>query len=163
MAEIDTPRLRLARFTLADASDAFAAITPAMTRWMSWDPPTREEFQGHAANMAAADPANANFVIRLQNTGEFLGIAAAERLTDDLPELGIWTKVAVHGQGYGGEAVGALLRWASATSGKPGFLWPVAVENTASRRIAERLGGEVIAERPGAKYDAVVYRIPARS
>ena len=53
------------------------------------------------------------------------------------------------------------MRWASATVDREGFLYPVAVQNTASRRIAERLGGEIIATRSGAKYDSVVYRIPA--
>lgn len=159
--EIETPRLTLTCFTLYDAGEAFAAITPEVARWMSWDPPSVEEFQGHAASMASADPSRANFVIRRRDTGAFLGIAAAERLPDDLPELGIWLKVEAHGQGYGSEAVHALLQWASAATGKMGFLWPVAVQNTASRRIAERLGGEVIAEVTRPKYDAVIYRIPA--
>ena len=164
MAEIETPRLTLHRFTLADADEVFAAITPEVTRWMSWDPPSREAFQVRAAALAVADPAaDMNLVIRRRDTGECLGVCAGERLTDETPELGIWLRVTAHSQGYGAEAVAALLRWASAATGKPGFLWPVAVENTASRRIAERLGGQLIAERPGAKYDAVVYRIPARA
>jgi RimJ/RimL family protein N-acetyltransferase len=164
VAEIETPRLTLRRFTLADADEIFAAITPEMTRWMSWDPEPREAFDARAAAMAVADAAaGVSFVIRRRDTGECLGLAAAERLADDLPELGIYLRVEAHGQGYGGEVVEALLRWASAATNKPGFIYPVAVENTASRRIAERLGGEIIAERAGAKYDAVVYRIPARA
>ncbi|MBL8773923.1 MAG: GNAT family N-acetyltransferase [Phenylobacterium sp.] len=162
MPEIETGRLVLDRFTTADAPDVFAAITPAVTRWMTWEPPTWAEFEAHAARLAAADPrAGANFVIRLRDTGRCLGITAAERLADDLPELGIWLRADAHGQGFGLEAARALLRWASAASGAAGFVWPVAVENAASRRIAERLGGEIVAERPGAKYDAVIYRIPA--
>ena len=164
MAEILTARLRLARFALADAPEVFACITPEVTRWMSWDPPSSEAFGTRAVALAAADPqVETNFVVRRRDTDECLGVVAAERLGDDLPELGIWLKVESQGQGYGREAVEALLNWASATSGKPGFIYPVAVENTASRRIAERLGGSVIAERSGPKYDAVVYRIPARA
>jgi RimJ/RimL family protein N-acetyltransferase len=162
VAEIETPRLTLRRFTLADADEVFAAITPEVTRWMSWDPPTWEAFQARAAALAVADPAtDMNFVIRGRDTGGCVGVCAAERLGDEMPELGIWLKVTAHGQGYGAEAVAALLRWASAASGKAGFLWPVAIQNTASRRIAERLGGAIIAERAGPKYDAVVYRVPS--
>lgn len=162
MAELETPRLTLRRFTLADAHEIFAVITPEMTRWMSWDPEPREAFAARAAAMAVADPAaGVSFVIRRRDTGECLGLAAAERLADDLPELGIYLKVEAHGQGYGREAAEAVLRWASGASGRPGFLWPVAVRNAASRRLAEGLGGEVIAERAGDKYDSVVYRIPA--
>jgi RimJ/RimL family protein N-acetyltransferase len=36
----------------------------------------------------------------------------------------------------------------------------VAIENIASRRIAEKLHGEIIGNRTNPKYDSVVYRIP---
>lgn len=162
MADIETRRLTLRRFTLTDADEVFAAITPEVTRWMSWDPEPREAFAVRTEAMAVADPqAGVSFVIRRRDTGACLGVAAAERLAEDLPELGIWLRIDAHGQGYGGETVEALLGWASAASGKLGFLWPVAVENTASRRIAERLGGEIIGAHTTRKYEAVVYRIPA--
>jgi RimJ/RimL family protein N-acetyltransferase len=107
-------------------------------------------------------PTEIQLVIRLKNTRECLGVTALERPADASPELGIWMKEAAHGRGYGREAIEALVRWASVTIDSDGFLYPVAVENTPSRRIAERLGGEIIATRPGAKYDSVIYRIPAR-
>jgi hypothetical protein len=40
------------------------------------------------------------------------------------------------------------------------FIYPVAIQNTASRRIAENLHGEIIGNRTNPKYDSVVYRIP---
>jgi hypothetical protein len=36
----------------------------------------------------------------------------------------------------------------------------VAIQNIASRRIAENLHGEIIGNRTNPKYDSVVYRIP---
>ncbi len=78
------------------------------------------------------------------------------------PEVGLWLKESAHGQGFGTEVVAALIQWGHATLGKESFIYPVAVQNTTSRRIAEKLGGEIIATRQNPKYDSVVYRIPHR-
>ncbi|WP_246688912.1 hypothetical protein [Mesorhizobium sp. WSM4310] len=37
--EIKSLRLRLELFTAVDADEVFAAITPAITRFMQWEPP----------------------------------------------------------------------------------------------------------------------------
>lgn len=79
------------------------------------------------------------------------------------PELGLWLKESVHGQGFGREVVAAVAEWAHQNLGKESFLYPVAVQNIASRRIAEALHGEIIAHRTSPKYDSVVYRIPWKS
>lgn len=76
------------------------------------------------------------------------------------PERGLWLKESAHGQGFGREVVAALVEWGHATLGKVSFIYPVAVKNTASRRIAENLHGEIIGNRTNPKYDSVVYRIP---
>jgi RimJ/RimL family protein N-acetyltransferase len=157
---IETARLSLRRFEMADAEDVFRCITPAVTRFMAWDPPAFEDYRARCETLVRdGGRTEVQFVIR--RTGECLGVTAVERPQDELPELGIWMKETAHGQGYGREAVEALARWASAAWDRAGFLYPVALENVASRRIAEGLGGEVIANRSGRKYDSVVYRIPA--
>src|ERR1700744_2330157 len=70
------------------------------------------------------------------------------------PELGIWLKEAAHGQGWGTEAIKAVAEWATKNLAKESFLHTVAVENLASRRIAEKLNGEIVgtpaADRRGA-------------
>jgi RimJ/RimL family protein N-acetyltransferase len=76
------------------------------------------------------------------------------------PEVGLWLKESAHGQGFGREVVTALVKWRHTTLGKESFIYPVTVQNTASRRIAEGLHGEVIAKRTSTKYESVVYRIP---
>ena len=53
-----------------------------------------------------------------------------------------------------------MLQWGHAALGKRSFTYPVAVQNTASRRIAERLRGEIVGKRSNPKYESVVYRIP---
>lgn len=76
------------------------------------------------------------------------------------PEIGLWLKESVHRQGFGLEVVASLIEWGHASLGKESFTYPVAALNTASRRIAERLHGEIIGARTNPKYDSVVYRIP---
>jgi hypothetical protein len=56
--------------------------------------------------------------------------------------------------------VAAVAEWAHKTLGKKSFIYPVAVQNTASRRIAEGLHGEIIENRTNPKYESVVYKIP---
>ena len=75
------------------------------------------------------------------------------------PELGLWLKESAHRQGFGREVVALLIEWGHGTLGKKSFIYPVARQNTASRRIAEKLHGEIIGNRKNPKYDSVVYRI----
>jgi RimJ/RimL family protein N-acetyltransferase len=164
MVSFQSPRLQFTRFTMADAPDVFACITPAITRYLTWDPPTWGEYLALSeASIRANNPNQFNFVVRRRDTNECLGMAALEDADQAAPEIGLWLKETAHGQGYGHEVVEVLIAWASQTLGKDAFTYPVAVENTASRHIAERLGGTVIGRITRKKYDAVIYRIPTRA
>ena len=105
-------------------------------------------------------PNKVSFVIRRLDNRECLGMASFEGADSVSPELGLWLKETAHGQGFGREVVAALVKWGHATLGKGSFIYPVAIQNTASRRIAEKLHGEIIGNRKNPKYDSVVYRIP---
>lgn len=158
---IETPRLGLARFQMSDASDLFQCISLPMTKFMAWDPPSADAYQSRCEALCdTADAVEMQFVIRRKDTGECLGLAGAERLGEPLPELGIWMKPSAHGQGYGREAMRAIVSWASREWQPDGFVYPVATGNTASRKIAEGLNGSVVARKTGSKYNSVVYRIP---
>jgi ribosomal-protein-alanine N-acetyltransferase len=70
-----------------------------------------------------------------------------------------------HGAHYGQEAVVAVVRGVSAYVACDYLIYPVDKRNIASRKIPERLGGEIIGERTvqndsGSVLDEVVYRIP---
>ena len=110
----------------------------------------------------APEPNKFSFVIRRLDNGECLGMASFEDADSVSPELGLWIKESAHKQGFGGEVVASLVEWGHATLSKGSFTYPVAVQNTASRRIAEKLLGEIIGNRANPKYDSVVYRIPYR-
>jgi len=159
MIVILSARLHLSQFQMADAEEVFACITPSITRFMRWDPPSWSEYVARCEARSQA-PTTFSFVIRRRDSNECLGMAAVEQCDTESPELGLWMKESAHGQGFGREVVAAVAAWAHKTLGKESFIYPVAVQNTASRRIAEGLHGEIIENRTNPKYESVVYKIP---
>ena len=166
---ITSQRLALRPFTAADADEAFACITPTLTRYLSFEPPSTPAgfeavWRGWLPEIAAGT--DFNFTLRERgggrSSGRFMGLLGLHRARDAEPELGIWIREDAHGQGHGREAVAALAAWATETFAPQSFSYPVAEANTASRRIAEGLGGVVVEQQQRPKYAAVIYRIPAR-
>jgi RimJ/RimL family protein N-acetyltransferase len=161
MIVIQSPRLQLSQFRMTDAPEVFECITPGIARFMPWEPPSWNEYVTRCEKgVQAPEPTKFSFVIRRLDNRECLGMASLEDADSVSPELGLWLKESAHGQGFGREVVAALVEWGHTTLGKGSFIYPVAIQNTASRRIAENLHGEVIGNRTNPKYDSVVYRIP---
>jgi RimJ/RimL family protein N-acetyltransferase len=161
MIVFQSPRLRLSQFQMMDAQEVFGCITPAIAKFMPWEPPSWSEYVTRCEKRVQTPEANNfSFVIRRLDNNECLGMASFEAADSVSPELGLWLKESAHGQGFGAEVVAALVKWGHATFGKGSFVYPVAVQNTASRRIAENLHGEIIGKRTNPKYESVVYRIP---
>jgi RimJ/RimL family protein N-acetyltransferase len=158
-------RISLKPFTAADADEIFACITPEITRFMSWEPPTSpaafaQIWQSWLPSIVGGS--DLHFVVRSSIDGRCLGIVGLHAAHTKCPELGIWITEDVHGQGFGREAVAAVAAWASEKFNPNYFEYPVAEENVASRRIAESLGGSIAERRMNPKYTSVVYHIPAR-
>jgi RimJ/RimL family protein N-acetyltransferase len=150
------PRIILRPFSATDADEAFFAITPNLTRFMSFDPPpSRAAFD---AIWQAWLPAT--FCIRHRDSGRFLGLAGLHDTQSAEPELGIWISESEHGHGYGREVVKTVARWATAALKPSSFRYPVAEQNLSSRRIAEALGGQVVDRETHPKYASVIYRVP---
>lgn len=161
MIVILSPRLRLSQFQMTDAQEVFRCITPGIAKFMPWEPPSWKEYVTRCEKrVQAPEPDKFHFVIRRLDSRECLGMASLEDAESVSPELGLWIKESGHGQGFGREVVASLVEWGHAFLGKASFTYPVAVKNTASRRIAENLHGEIIGNRTNPKYDSVVYRIP---
>ncbi|WP_205744441.1 GNAT family N-acetyltransferase [Dyella sp. M7H15-1] len=159
-------RLSMRPFCADDADAAFSCITPSLTRFMSWDPPaSREDFdrvwQSWLPSMQ--DGIEFVFAIRQRRDGYFLGLAGLHNVRSASPELGIWIRENRHHEGFGREAVTLVLKWVSRNFHANKFIYPVAEENTSSRRIAESLGGVVVEKRETPKYPTVVYQIPAQN
>jgi RimJ/RimL family protein N-acetyltransferase len=162
MIVIQSSRLQLSQFQMTDAQEVFGCITPAIAKFMSWEPPSWSEYVTRCEKRANnPEPNTFSFVIRRLDNRECLGMASLEDADSISPELGLWLKESAHGHGFGREVVAALVEWGHTTLGKGSFIYPVAVQNTASRRIAEELHGEIVGNRTNPKYQSVVYRIPA--
>jgi len=159
---IQSPRLQFSLLEMADADEVFKCITPAITTFMPWEPPVSfSEYKAQLEKrLRAKKPYDFSFVIRLRNNMECVGLASLEDTHTASPELGLWLKETAQRHGYGRETVEAIAQWACSTLGKEGFIYPVAVQNMRSRRIAEAFHGEIIGTRTNPKYDSVVYKIP---
>lgn len=161
--EIQYAALILKSFTAEDADEIYSCITPTLTQYMSWEPPqSRQDFQEVWQQwlINIRDQTELTLVIRHSDHHEFLGLAALHQLQSETPELGIWIREDRHGARFGQTAIKALVDWASKHLNIKNFTYPVAVDNTASRRIAESLGGVIYAHTQKPKYDAVTYAIP---
>ena len=73
-------------------------------------------------------------------------------------ELGWLLYDGFEGQGFAGEAAAALRDWAFGVLGLPTLVSYVDPHNTASRRVAERLGGRLDPEAPKQDPEDLVFR-----
>ena len=156
-------RLSIEPFCEQHAVESFSCISPSLTRYMSWEPPASLEEYAQVWGRwlpAIADGSDIVFTIRERVGARFTGLVGLHHTGSETPELGIWVREDKHGLGLGGEAVRAVVQWASQWVVAKYFIYPVATQNRASRRIAEALGGVVIERRAAEKYDSVVYQVP---
>ena len=161
MIVILSPRLQLSQFQMMDAQEVFGCITPGIAKFMPWEPPLWSEYLTRCEKrVLAPEPNKFSFVIRRLDGGECFGMASLEDADSVSPEVGLWLKESAHGQGFGREVVASLIEWGHASLGKRTFTYSAAIQNIASRRIAESLHGEIIGNRTNPKYNSVVYKIP---
>ncbi len=167
-------RLTLTAFTPASAVEIFPCITASLTRFMTFEPASSPEtfaaiWQAWLPKMAAGT--EVFLVIRLTQTGEFLGLCGVHGLNRGVPELdraepeiGIWIKETAHGHGYGREAITTTLKWLNTVCGVPACVYSVAAANAASRRIpealqAEQIGVHTLHKLNGDEHLLLVYRL----
>lgn len=161
---IEFSPLKLCTFHATDADEIYRHITPTLTRYMSWNPPANPiEFKQIWQQWIKDIETKKELVliIRHDTLNEFLGVAALHQLQSKTPELGIWIREDRHGSRYGRTAIYALADWASKHLDIEHFIYPVAVDNLASRAIAEALGGTIYQQEKKPKYQSITYAIPA--
>ena len=165
---LETERLLLVPISLVYREEVFKEFTPEITTYM---------FPKSADTIAETDAFITRSIsnmeqgkelvcaILLKTTHEFVGCAGLHRIGDSTPELGVWTKASLHGHKYGREAVTRLKEFADEYFMYEYLNYPVAKENTASRKIAESLGGVIRKEylkmnMSNRELDMVEYHIP---
>ena len=165
---ISSGRILLRPISERDTWQVFENFTADVARFMVPQPPEcvqdTIQFIRHAvAGMERGE--NLQLVIVDKTSGEFLGCCGLHgHGTPRTPELGIWLKVAAHGNGYGQEAIAALVSWAERHLVYDYLVYPVDRENHPSRKIPQALGGEIFGEmicrrQDGGRLDVVIYRI----
>lgn len=76
------------------------------------------------------------------------------------PELGLWIREDYHNQGFAKETLLEVFCWASRNISAQYFVYPVAVYNQPSRKLAEFSGGTIAGYKTKSKYKVVIYHIP---
>lgn len=82
-----------------------------------------------------------------KSTGETCGFCQLKNVDTPTPEIGIDMRDDYMGRGYAQEAIRLLLAYASKHFEIDYFIWKANKANTVSRHIAEKLGGELAAEK----------------
>ena len=139
-------RLLLRPVLLKFKREIFREFTDEITTYMYPSTPEYiEETEEFIENSIAHMKQGTELVVAILNkkTKEFLGCGGIHKINTPHPELGIWIKKSAHGHGYGREAVATLKRWADAHLQHEYCVYPVSIQNTASRKIVESLGGTV--------------------
>lgn len=147
---IETERLRLRAHRPSDLEDCVAMWSdPGVTRWISGKPSSEQQTWARLLNYAGHWQLlrYGYWVAERKENGEFVGevgfadfkraIAPAMR---DVPEIGFALATKFHGQGYGREAVSAVLAWADDNLASPRTVCMIAPENERSIHVVERFG-----------------------
>ena len=147
---IETKRLVLRGHTIHDFDPLYSMWSePAVYRHIFGRPLAREEvwsrllrYSGHWALLGYG-----YWVLEERATGAYVGeIGFADYHRDIVPpldgrpEMGWGLKTSVHGKGYATEALQAIAAWGDAHFGGKETSAIIAPENTASIRLAEKIG-----------------------
>lgn len=146
---LETSRLLLVPKSTAHANCIFTEYREPVTRYLNHAQPGNlalllERIEKQKAAMKSGQ---ALFLsVLLKGSEEFVGCFSLENIGSAQPEMGGWLKESAHGNRYGQEAADKIKKWADSHIAYQHLLWPCAVENVASRKLAESLGGYVLRE-----------------
>ncbi|HHJ15740.1 MAG TPA: N-acetyltransferase [Gammaproteobacteria bacterium] len=150
IVEIESTRLKLVPVSRKFARDIFREFTADITRYMVPKPVDHIDeiyafIDTSREKMAVGD--QLVMAILETETGQFSGVCAIHGKEPGVTaELGIWLKKSSQGKKLGREAIMRLVQWARANLVLSGLVYPVDRDNIPSRKIAESLGGIVVAE-----------------
>ena len=167
---IETERLLLVPISRKYSEQVLAEYREPVTKYMNHGPPDSIEDVDGQMEQREIDMKNGTmlFMIALEKqSDEFLGCFVLEDLDQKNPEMGGWIKKSAHGNGFGREAAAGLKQWADSNLEYDYILWPCAVMNISSRKVAESLGGTASKEyekktASGKIWPYVEYRIPKK-
>jgi RimJ/RimL family protein N-acetyltransferase len=176
---LETPRLRLRRFTGGDAERLIELDSdPEVMRYLTGGVPTppariRDVVLPDFLAWYARSPDYGYWAAEHRVTGEFLGwfhlrpprdpAAAEDPLLRDALELGYRLRRSAWNKGYATEGARALVNRAFRELDAPRVIAYTMAQNAASRRVLEKAGlrlariGPGHPRRPGREYDEMLY------
>jgi RimJ/RimL family protein N-acetyltransferase len=161
---------------VADAAAVFAAVTESMaelTPWMPWCHPgysIHESYSWLQLQTAAFDRGDAYEFAITTADGAYLGGCGLNQIdrANNRANLGYWVRTSAARRGVATSAVVALRDWGFARTSLIRLEIVIAVENAASRRVAEKSGAlleGVLRDRlvlEGSAHDAAMFSITRR-
>jgi RimJ/RimL family protein N-acetyltransferase len=146
---IETKRLLLKPISHDYADEIFKEFTSEITKYMYPKPAENidetKDFIEKSLE-GSANGTNLQLIIVNKDNNEFIGCIGLHNINTMEPELGIWTKKSSHNNGYGLEAMTALINWAHKNIKFNYLKYPVDKRNKASRRLPENNNGKIMKE-----------------
>jgi ribosomal-protein-alanine N-acetyltransferase len=142
-----TERLLLLPIDLKHSQEIFTSFDNQVTRFMLVKPPAAKEGTEHYINQSREKmKQNEALVLMMLNKKlrEFIGCISLHHLKEKTPAMGIWIRTAEQNKGYGMEAARSLIKYARGNLEFDHILYQVALENSASRRLVNGLGGKLV-------------------
>lgn len=170
LVEIRSSRLMLVPVSRAFAHEIFREFTADITHYMVPKPAEHiNEIYAFIDTSIEKMIAGDQLVMAILEieTLRFSGVCAIHGKERGVTaELGIWLNKNAQGKGLGREAITALVQWAQASLALSYLIYPVDKNNIPSRKIAESLGGVVVAEGrreslSGRSLNEMIYQIDA--
>ena len=144
--DIKTERLLLVPISKDYANDMYVNFNEKVTLYMS-PCPAKNIKETNSVIKSFVKKRNDNtdyiYAILLKESREFIGCVGLHDLNSEAPELGIWTKLSVHGNYYGREAIGGVIQFAKSIGYKKA-IYPVDRRNIASKKIPIYFNGQLI-------------------
>jgi RimJ/RimL family protein N-acetyltransferase len=144
LRDVLTERLHLTAMTVEDAAELFPILSDEAGWW--YDPASRHTdlaiTRAFAERAAARWPTDglSYWTARRRSDGDVVGLGGAQRHRTGNWNLSYRIATAAHGQGLAAELATAAQQAATAVDPDVALIAWVAEHNTASRRVAERLG-----------------------
>lgn len=156
---LETARLRLRAHEIHDYDRSWEMWNdPVVTRFLGVPTPTRQQCWSRIMTYRGMWPllGYGYWAIEEKSTGSYIGEGGFGQFKRDIipemqnvPEIGFAFMSAVHGKGYGTEAVRAIVAWGDEYLDSKRTVCVVNEANTASLRIVQACGYTTFAQAPG--------------